>query len=287
MINKILNTDGGNPMNSRNLSRFQTILPALVLCALVLASCNLPSAIPTATPTTQVTTQPTDTPQLPLDTPTPEVPSATPTITETLTPGPTNVVFTPGTTAAVVQGTLAAGQVKSYIVSAMQSQPMILILESPHGGSTLGVSEPDGTLLLDPALKWNTWQWLLPRTEAYTIQVFGGTTAGDFTLTIKVAQLAQFASGSTSVTLNGTTVNGYVFSYAFYCTSGQTMSTSLNVPSTTAILDVFGLATGPLLSSSANATTWSGVLPSTQDYVVEVIPHNGQEVNYTLTVSCN
>jgi hypothetical protein len=162
---------------------------------------------------------------------------------------------------------------------------MILILDSPHYDVTLGVFEPDGHKLLDPANKWNRWQWLLPKTEIYTIQVIGGASTENYTLTAKVAQLVNFAAGATSITLNGTTVNGYVFSYALSCKAGQTMTLTLNVPSTTAYLDAFGIATGTLLSSSAKAVTWTGSLPQTQMYVIEVIPANGQVVNYSLTVS--
>jgi hypothetical protein len=63
------------------------------------------------------------------------------------------------------------------------------------------------------------------------------------------------------------------------------MTVSLNVPSTTAYLDVFGIATGVLLSPTAKATTWTGVLPQTQEYVIEVIPNNGQVVNYSIIIS--
>jgi hypothetical protein len=85
--------------------------------------------------------------------------------------------------------------------------------------------------------------------------------------------------------LNGKTVDGYIFSYALSCKVNQTMTVSLNVPSTTAYLDVFGIATGTLLSASVKANTWTGVLPETQVYVIEVIPDNGQVVNYSLTVT--
>jgi hypothetical protein len=74
-------------------------------------------------------------------------------------------------------------------------------------------------------------------------------------------------------------------SYALGCKAGQTMTVTLNVPSTTATLDVFGIASGTLLSASAKANTWTGVLPQSQEYVVEVIPNNGQVVNYSLTIS--
>ncbi len=195
--------------------------------------------------------------------------------------------FTLGTTAAVETGTVQPGQVISYTVSASQLQPMILILESTQGDVTLGVFEPDGTKLLDPALKYNRWQAWLPKTEVYTIQVIGAASSESYTLTTKIAQLVNFDSGATSATLNGTTVSGYVFSYSLSCKSGQTMKVTLNVSPTSAYLDVFGIATGVLLSPNAKATTWTGVLPETQDYIIEVIPKNGQVVNYSITISVN
>jgi hypothetical protein len=185
----------------------------------------------------------------------------------------------------VETGTVQPGQVISYTISAAQLQPMILILESPHSDVTLGVFEPNGNILLDPAKKWNRWQAWLPKTEVYTIQVIGGASSENYTLTVKVTQLVKFDSGATSMTLSGKTINGFVFSYALNAKKGQTMTVSLNVPSTTAYLDVFGIATGVLLSPNSKASSWTGVLPETQDYIIEVIPNNGQVVNYSITIS--
>ena len=198
---------------------------------------------------------------------------------------PENIVMAPGTTAGVAQGTILPGQTEAYTLGAGQSQPMILILNSPNNDVTLGVFEPNGNALVDPANKWTHWQGLLPKTEIYTILLTGGATAENYTLTAKVAQLVNFPAGNSSVTLIGTTVKGYVFSYAISSSAGQTMTATLNVPSSTAYLDIFGLATGSLLSSSAKSATWTGILPQTQAYVIEVIPNNGQVVNYSLTVS--
>jgi hypothetical protein len=205
----------------------------------------------------------------------------------TVSIGPTagNIVMATGTTAGVVQGTVQPGQVLTYTLEAGQSQPMILIMNSPNNDVTLGVFEPNGNELLNPANKWTRWQGLLPQTELYKIQVIGGMTTEDYNLTAKVAQLVNFATGTSSITLDGTTVNGYVFSYALSCSANQTMTITLNVPSNTAYLDIFGLSTGSLLSSADKATTWTGILPQTQDYVIEVVPNNGQVVNYSLTVS--
>jgi hypothetical protein len=264
--------------HSKPLSFFLSLLLAVFL----LVGCNLPGRI-SATPTAV----PSPTSLLPQNTPTTQPPTLTPQPTATTAQAPLNVVFAAGTTAAVQQGTLQPGQSQSYTVSASENQPMILLLESSKNGLYLGVTEADGTVLLDPAQKWSSWQWLLPKTEVYTIQVFAGAGPADYTLTIKVARVVNFASGTSTATLTGTTVSGYVVSYAIYCTTGQTLAAGLGVPSTTAYLDVFGLATGLLLSSSVKSNSWSGVLPNDQDYVIEVIPADGQAVGYSLTVSCH
>jgi hypothetical protein len=253
-----------------------------ILLAAALTACNLPVNAP-AMPTLE----PSATVQVVLDTPTPQPPTATFSPSPSLTPAASAIVFAPGTTAGVVNGTLQAGEIKSYTLAASQSQPMILILDSTYGDYYLGVTAPDGSTLLDPANHWNRWQWILPQTGTYTIQVVASTRSETFTLTAKVAQLVSFASGSNSVTLNGSTINGFIVSYSFRCSNGQTMDAALNVPATTAYLDIFGIASGPLLNASAKANSWSGVLPSTQSYIVEVIPNNGLVVNYGLTVSCH
>ncbi len=238
---------------------------------------DTPTAIP-ASPT----------PQPILDTPTPVLinPQSVPTeVSQAAAAG--SIVFPAGTTATVVQGTLQPGQVANYTLQAGQSQTLVLIMDSPKNDVSLGVFEPNGNILLNPASKWRSWQWVLPATELYRIQVTGGATTENFSLTVKVAEIVSFATGATSSTLNGITAYGYPFDYSYACGAGQTMTASLNVPATTAYLDIFGGATtNMLLLDFARANTWTGVLPQTQPYVVEVVPNNFQVVSYTLTVSC-
>jgi hypothetical protein len=265
--------------------RKSALAMSLAILLVMLVGCNLPNRLAaTATPLPTATLPPalnTLTSIPPTLTP---APSLTPLPAATFTPAPINIVFSAGTTAAVESGTIQPGQVQAYTLSAGQNQPMILILDSPNNDVYLGVSEPNGNVLLDPAKKWTDFQWLLPKTEAYTIQVYGGKTAQDYTLTTKVAQRITFPSGSSSLTLNGSTPKGYVFSYALACQKNQAMTVNLTVSAATVYLDIFGLATGTLFSSAAQAITWSGSLPATQDYIIEVIP-NGQVINYTLKVT--
>ncbi len=265
--------------------RKPAVAAGLVVLLVLLMGCNMPSRIEIASPTPQIS----PTPQTQVNTPIPPTatlpPTSSPSPTATGTPAPLNIIFASGTTAAVQQGILQPNQVQSYTLSAGQNQPMILLLTSQFNDSYLGVFEPDGNILLDPAKKWTNWQWLLPKTELYTIRVYGGSTAGTYTLTSKVAQRITFASGASSATLNGSTPKGFVISYAITCNASQIMNVSLNVPASQAYLDVFGLATGDLLSPSAKVNTWTGTLPSTQDYIIEVIPVGGQVINYSMTVT--
>ncbi|MGB8213951.1 MAG: hypothetical protein WCE68_10375 [Anaerolineales bacterium] len=198
-----------------------------------------------------------------------------------------SIAFTAGTNATLAQGTVQAGQVVTYTLGAIASQPLVLLLDSPNNDVTLGVTEADGTILVNTAAKLKDWQGVLPETELYTIQVVGGATTETFSLTAKLAQLINFASGTSSATVNGTTVSGYPFDYALNCASGQTMNASLNVPASTAYINLWGLVSGTFLRDSDRENAWTGILPETQDYVIEVVPDNGQVVNYALTVSCS
>ena len=297
----------------------------LIVSTLLLASCGslIPSIAPTptsvppsptplagfATPVPTVASSPTpqlvlDTPQVILDTPT-TMPSSTPVIVQTALPTITPVLpeatlasaaivpastgtfaLTTGTTAGVIQGTVQPGQVLTYTMGAAQAQPLTLIMVSPNNDVSLGVLDPGGAVLLDSTRKQKSWQMALPSTGLYTIQVVGGSNGDSFSLTVKLPVVVSFASGATSASLTGTTVNGYLFSYSLNCAAGQTLTATLAQPTSTATLDIYGLSSGTLVDASAGYNSWSGMLPQTQDYIIEVIPTNNQVVNFNLAVSC-
>jgi hypothetical protein len=205
----------------------------------------------------------------------------------TLAPSSTgNFALTTGTTAGVLQGTVNAGQVLAYTVNAAQAQPMTLIMTSPNNDISLGVIDPNGNVLLGTSNRQRSWQMVLPTSGQYTIQVMGGASSETFDLTIKLPVVVSFASGTSSSTLTGTTINGYLFSYALNCAAGQTLTATLAQPASTATIDIYGILSGTLVDASAGFNSWSGILPETEDYVVEVVPANNQVINYSLVVSC-
>ncbi len=286
--------------------RLGSLLASVLVMVMLLSSCILPGPV---VPATFTPPQPTVLPPLiPTFTASPAVanPTATPQPSNTPFPTFTNtpvanqpgggssggsgtstgtIAFSTGTTAGVVEGTVQAGQVLTYTLSASQGQAMVLILASANSSATLALYDPNGLMLVDPANKWIRYQTVLPKTGVYKVQVRGGASAVSFTLTAKISQAVNFAAGTSSITLSGTTLKGYLFSYSFRALANQTLTASLNVPATTAYIDVFGINSGSLLSPASKATSWTGTLPRNDVYVIEVIPAGGQVISYSLTVS--
>jgi hypothetical protein len=66
---------------------------------------------------------------------------------------------------------------------------------------------------------------------------------------------------------------------------GQTMSVNLIVPnSKRGTLVIYGTDGAMLLSNRASVMQWSGLLPRTQDYFIDVKPETGA-MSYTLQVT--
>jgi len=160
---------------------------------------------------------------------------------------------------SVVQGTIQPGQIATYSVQANQYQPLMLVLGSPNGDAVLGVIDPLGNRLLDPANQYTYWQWQLPLTGLYTIQVVGGIEAESFTLTTKVGKLYTYPASGSSLKIYATTVRGLIKSYAFRLSTGISMTVSLNVDPSIAHLDIFGVQTGSILNSSDKVTSWDRI----------------------------
>jgi hypothetical protein len=262
-----------------------------ILFGLLLSGCNLPSTTP-ATPTfvfPTLTTAPTPVPttvytQLPAALP----PTSTPNVpTPTTKSAAVRIEFSPGATAGIEQGTLQPGEFQDFVLEAGQSQPMIVMADSPAHDVTLGiVGRSSGSTLLEASKKWSSWEGILPATQDYMLTVYAGTKTEDFTLTVTIPSRITFSQGATSTTVSGSTPSGLVVSYVLYALANQTLSVSLNVPADSAALTIYGFEDGqPLLRSALNATTWSSELPVTEDYIVQVVPKTGQVVNYTMTIA--
>ena len=275
------------------------IFLAVHITAVLILACGV-SVTPTSVPGQVDTPVPSNTPILiqPVS-PTPTVvtntPSSGPTVTSTPVSSPaaalpipaaSQIRFSPGSTYGIVEGTIQAGQTLSYFLRANKGQPMIAMVSSPNNDVTLSILAQDGTVLLPAAHKATMWQGTLPETQNYYLTVAGGSSTESFTLTANIAARIQLGAGQYSTTVNGTTVNGYEVLYVVLASGGQTLEVTVNTAPEDAALTIWGFSDGqPYARAQNGVTSFSMQLPSTQDYIIEVVPQGGRVINYTLNIT--
>ncbi len=248
----------------------------------------LAGTLQASTPITSSTSQPTAIPPTAMPTNT-FIPTAVPPTTQPpASPAPVGrqIAFSTGATQGGDQGTIQAGQTLSYYLKAAKGQPMITMVSSFNNDVTMSVVGQDGIVLLPASQKSAGWQGTLPSTQTYSIKLYGGPTAENFSFSVDIAARIQFAAGQTSNTISGSTVNGLIVSYVAYAFGGQTLQATLNTSPDDAGLTIWGFSDGqPYARAQNGVTSFSMQLPSTQDYIIDVVPQGGRVINYILTIT--
>ena len=162
---------------------------------------------------------------------------------------------------------------------------MLASVSSPSNDLTMSITANDGTALLPASQGWSNWQGTLPATQDYFFQIIGGASTEDFTLWVSIPSRIEFAPGAISATVSGKTVEGYIASYVVAAQGGQTINILLTPNPNSAALTVWGFSDGqPYIRAQMGSTTFNMQLPSTQDYIIDVVPQGGQEVDFSLKV---
>src|SRR5258706_369240 len=99
------------------------------------------------------------------------------------------------------------------------------------------------------------------------------------------ARRIQFAPGGTSATVQGQVAASGSDTWVVRALAGQTLSAQLAFTSGEAILVIWGADGEVLMTDHAEASGFSGVLPSTQDYFIAVRGNPSTSTAYALTVS--
>jgi len=260
------------------------ILVFTALLSLILASCGtfqvsierVPSATATESEPVPSATQPSATAILP---------TATLPVTGT-PPSPTRIRFAPGGTQSITEGRLGPGESSTFVLAASQGQVLIASADSPDQDVDLSISGANRAVLLaaGPSVS-NSFTGTLPATQDYLFKLTGGASPENFALSVIIAARIQFAPGEKESIITGRTNNGFAVTYSAYAQKGQTMDVTLDVPGERAGLTIWGFSDGePYARAQNGVRDFSLVLPSTQDYIIEVQPQAGQTVDYTLTV---
>jgi hypothetical protein len=200
-------------------------------------------------------------------------------------PAATRISFAAGTTYGAARGTIEPGQTQNFVLEAQQGQPMLASVASPENDVTMSIITESGVTLLPASQGWSNWQGTLPATQEYFIQIIGGASQEDYSLWVSIPSRIQFAPGATSALVSGQTADGNIASYVLAAQGGQTMNIVLTPEPNVAALTVWGFNDGqPYMRAQMGSITFNMQLPSTQDYIIDVVPQAGQEVNFTLRV---
>jgi hypothetical protein len=194
--------------------------------------------------------------------------------------------FLPGATSATLDGVINRGASLDYLVSAQGGQTMLASVYSPNDDVYLGImGVSDGIPLLYPAAGQVQFNGKLPTTQDYLVTLVSPVERTNFTLQIIIPARIQFAPGAISASLPGNLQGRETNYYLARAFAGQTMTVRINSPNNDIFLTIYGMEDGsPLVRSVSGLSEWSGVLPATQDYMIEAVS-TGASAGYTLVVT--
>ena len=240
-------------------------------------------AMPTETDASP-TLPPTATLEPPTGTPIPPTEAPPPSPTPIL-PAATRITFAPGATYGSADGTISVGETKAFVLEAMKDQPILASVGSFNNDVILSIITENGVALLPAEQNFTSWQGSLPATQDYFLYISGAQETENFSLWVTIPSRIKFDAGTTSAEVEGVTVDGYIASYVVGAQGGQTMDILLTANPDVAALTVWGFSDGqPYMRAVMGSTTFNMQLPSTQDYIINVVPQGDHEVDFTLRV---
>jgi hypothetical protein len=196
-----------------------------------------------------------------------------------------------------VTGHLQASGSDLYLLSALKGQSMMVDLSFTKGQAILVIWGEDGNVLMSDHAEASHFQGVLPSTQDYYIHVKGrpdGETDYSMRVTIPplganqptpTAERIHFQAGATSATVSGHLQASGSALYVLSALGGQTMSVDLSFSNGRAILAIWGADGNVLMSDHAEASHFSGVLPSTQDYYILLKGRPDGSTDYSMRVS--
>ncbi len=194
--------------------------------------------------------------------------------------------FAAGATSAEVQGQVAAGKINEYVLKALQGQWMMVSIFSPKNDVFLAVTGlTDGQPYLRSAAGATTWQGKLPATQDYSLKAVSSGAAAPYTLQVTILARITFKPGTTGASIDGRLTAQSQNEYTLRALKGQKMTVTIQSPRNDVLLEIYGLEDGqPLVRVPMGATTWTGILPGTQDYSIKAVAVGGP-TSYKLNVT--
>ncbi len=273
------------------MAHFRNALLGIIVLAESVSAC-LPFFGPTPTSTLPI---PSPTRSLPTAAPSPSLTSTATTPAGAALVGPQRIQFAPGSSKATIQGKLVANGMDSYVIQVPAGQTLSANASS-QAKTLLQISGADGSPLKTYGAGGASWSGTVPSTQDYMI---GITTedgsAASYTLVVALGTLAtpgasaapkriQFPPGGITSTVQGNLGMNGLDVHVLRALAGQTMTVNITAPEPV-LLAVSGADGSVLKSSGAGGSSWSGPLPTTQDYMITISTATGAPTSYTLQIT--
>jgi hypothetical protein len=187
------------------------------------------------------------------------------------------IQFAPGATSGEVKGQVGPGQIDEYVLKAQAGQWMLVDIFSPKSDVLLAVTGlSDGQPYLRSAAGATSWQGKLPTTQDYSLKAVSSGTTSPYTLQVTIPARISFKPGATSASVEDKLAAQDQDEYVLKASKGQKMTATIQSPRNDVLLEIYGFEDGqPLVRVPMGATTWTGVLPATQDYSIKAVAVGG------------
>ena len=204
--------------------------------------------------------------------------------------GVQRIQFAPGSTSIALTGTAQVNSTNRYVLGASAGQTMLVDTATTQGAVILIIYGRDGTVLLTDHAGVAAWQGQLPSSQDYFIDVRSvGNVPARYTLRVTIPSQTgeqihriRFAPGATSATVQGRAGVNSMIQYVLGASAGQTMTVRGTTTQGQIILIVYGLDGTVLQTDHAGSSSFSGRIPATQDYFIDVRSVGNVPAAYTL-----
>jgi hypothetical protein len=183
-----------------------------------------------------------------------------------------------------VTGSLRETGQATYVLEAAKDQLLDVEADTVGGQVLLDIWGADGTVLKHGAVAGLLWRGYLPATQDYYLKLTAEQGSADYTLRVTIPERISFAPGGTSATVTGQVDTYGSMWYLVGAGAGQQMTIKLDVASDTILPTIYGVDGTVLKRYVDGQKTWTGTLPSSQDYFILISSYGGAG-DFRLTVT--
>jgi hypothetical protein len=195
--------------------------------------------------------------------------------------GQQRIRFAAGATSATVQGQLKATESYRYALRLLAHQ--LLEADVFEQGVSMVIQGADGTMVAQPGT--TGFRGYVPSTQDYLVTVTAGKAPASYTLQLIVPARIAFGRGGTSGAVQGVLAPQARGHYIVRASAGQTLNVFTNASQGEVILVIWGIDGNVLISDHAGATTFTGRLPRTEYYLIDVLSVGSLPAVFSMTVA--